>query len=82
MSSLYSTRFRKQTFDGPPVQYHNQLYSSATIDPVLPGFILLRKANGDIEIVSLKNREEIRVLMDSQLSASSQALNLEDVPME
>jgi hypothetical protein len=82
MSSLYGTRFRSQTFEGPPVQYHDRLYSSASIDPILPGFILLRRANGDIEIVSVKNREEIRVLMDSQVSASSQALDLEDVPME
>ena len=82
MSSLYSTRFRNQTIEGPPVQYHERLYASASIDPVLPGFILLRKVNGDIEIVSMKNREEIQVLMGSQLSPSSQALDLEDVPME
>ncbi len=75
MSSLYSTRFRNQTFEGPPVQYHDRLYTSASIDPILPGFILLRRANGDIEIVSMKNRKEIQGLMDPRL-------DINDVRME
>ncbi len=75
MSSLYSTRFRNQIFEGPPVQYHDRLYASASTDPILPGFILLRRENGDIEIVSVKNREEIQRLMDP-------GLDIDDVRME
>ncbi len=78
MSSILHTPFRRQTFDGPPVRYHNRIYSSAITDSVLPGFILLRSPNGNIEIVSTQNRGEIEVLMNS----SSEVPDLKDVPME